>query len=72
MRLLLALLAVLVLSTPLAGQEQQGKKKKKEKEVPAQVELVPHEPARLFTGETPLTFTLTANLGRLRRDNHVC
>jgi hypothetical protein len=68
MRLLLALLAVLVLSTPLAGQEQQGKKKKKEKEVPAQVELVPHEPARLFTGETPLTFTLTANLGRLRRD----
>ena len=68
MRILLASLAALILATPLSGQEQQAKKKKKDKELPAQVELVPHEPARLFTDETPLALTFTANLGRLRRD----
>jgi len=68
MRVLLAALAALVLASPLSGQEQQAKKKKKDKEPPAQVDLVPHEPPPIFTGETPLTLTLTANLGRLRRD----
>lgn len=67
MRVLLAFLAALVLATPAAGQEQQAKKKKDKKE-PTQVELVPHEAARIFTADSPLTFTLTANLGRLRRD----
>ncbi|HKW47768.1 MAG TPA: hypothetical protein VJN70_09995 [Gemmatimonadaceae bacterium] len=66
MRVFLALLAALALATPVAGQEQQAKKKK-DKE-PAQLELVPHDPARIFTADAPLTFTLTANLGRLRRD----
>jgi hypothetical protein len=68
MRILLASLAAFMLAAPLQGQEQQSKKKKKDKEPPAQVELVPHEPARIFTGEVPLSFTFTANLGRLRRD----
>ena len=68
MRILLASLAALILATPVSGQEQQSKKKKKDKEPPTQVELVPHEPARLFTDEAPLTLTFTANLGRLRRD----
>jgi hypothetical protein len=67
MRALTLLLATVVLTTNLTAQEQQAKKKKDKKE-PTQIELVPHEAAHLFTAETPVAFTLTANFGRLRRD----
>src|SRR5437867_2718210 len=69
MRLLTVLFAIVSISAALPAQEQQGKKKKA-KEIPAQVDLVPHEAARIFTAEDPLAFTLTANLGRLRRDKN--
>lgn len=55
-------------STLLAQSQQQGKEKKPKKELPDQVELTPHEPAKLFTGESPIEFTLTANYDRLRHD----
>lgn len=70
MRRLLLLLGVFSLASNLGAQtEQQGKtKKQKDKEVPAQVDLVPHEAAHLFTGERPVAFTITANFDRLRHD----
>ena len=67
MRAFTLLLATIILATNLTAQEQQSKKKKDKKD-PTQIELVPHEAARLFTAEAPVTFTLTANFGQLRRD----
>ena len=63
-------LAMLLLATSLSAQSQQGeqKKKKNKQDMPTQMELVPHEAARIFTADEPLTFTLTANLDRLRHD----
>ncbi|HEY2856074.1 MAG TPA: hypothetical protein VGJ18_24755 [Gemmatimonadaceae bacterium] len=61
------LTASFALTATLSAQtKQQGKKK--DKELPAQVELAPHEAAKIFTGETPVAFTLTANFDRLRHD----
>lgn len=67
--LLLAAIAALT-ATASAQSQQQGeqKKDKKKKDMPTQVEFVPHEAARIFTAAEPLTFTLTANYGRLRKD----
>jgi len=64
----LLLLLLLGLSANAYGQQQEGKKKKDKKDSPTQVELVPHDAAPLFTAEEPITFTLTSNFGRLRRD----
>jgi len=62
-----ALTASFALTATLSAQtKQQGKKK--DKELPAQVELAPHEAAKIFTDETPVAFTLTANYDRLRHD----
>ena len=69
MRPILIVIATLAVATSLSAQaDQQGKKKKSKKETPTQVELVPHEAAPIFTAEEPITFTLTSNFGRLRRD----
>ena len=70
MRPLVILLFISALAANLSAQAQQGdqKKEKKKKDQSAQVDLTPHEAARIFTAETPLTFTLTANYGRLRKD----
>lgn len=69
MRTALILLAGLGLAATLSAQsQQQGKTKKSKKELPEQVELVPHEAAPVFTAEGPITFTLTANIDRLRHD----
>ncbi|HEY2378482.1 MAG TPA: hypothetical protein VGH98_21055 [Gemmatimonadaceae bacterium] len=68
MRALIAVLAIACLTATLPAQEQQGKKKKSKKDEPTQVDISAHEPAPIFTGDAPLQFTLTANLGRLRRD----
>jgi len=66
---MIILLATAGLAASLSAQAaQQGKTKKAKKEPPAQVDLVPHEAARIFTAEDPLQFTLTANFGRLRKD----
>jgi|SRR5690348_4496458 len=68
MRSLLILLATLGLSThALAQAAQQGKKKAKS-EIPTQEELRPHDAAKLFRDEDPLTLTMSANLGRLKHD----
>jgi len=68
MRFLIGLLAVVTFAANVSAQEQQGKKKKPKKDIPVQVDLVPHEAARIFTAEEPVRFTLTANFGRLRHD----
>jgi hypothetical protein len=68
MRFLIAFLALVSLAAPMSAQEQQGKKKKTKKDMPVQIDLVPHEAARIFTAEEPLRFTVTANIGRLRHD----
>jgi hypothetical protein len=68
MRWIIVVFGTVGLAAHLSAQEQQGKKKKAKKEVPAQVEMVPHEAARIFTADEPVTFTLTANIGRLRHD----
>jgi hypothetical protein len=65
---LIALVCLLAASDLPAQSQQQGKPKKNKKEVPEQVELVPHEAARIFTAEEPIAFTLTANLDQLRHD----
>jgi hypothetical protein len=69
MRRLILLLALTCLTTQATAQagQQQGKKKDKNASG-AQVELQPHEAAKIFTAEEPLTFTVKANLGRLKRD----
>jgi hypothetical protein len=65
----LPLLLVVGLSATAAhAQQQQGKNKKAKKDSVTQVDLVPHEAAPIFTAEEPLSFTLTSNFGRLRRD----
>jgi hypothetical protein len=69
MRPFIVFLALVALASPVSSQEQQSKKKKA-KEAPAQVDLVPHEAAPIFTADQPLSFTLTANFGRLRRDKN--
>ena len=69
MRSALILLASLGFAATLSAQVQpQGKQKKPKKEMPTQVDLVPHEAARIFTAEEPIAFTFTANIGRLRGD----
>lgn len=70
MRCLVTVIAIFALSHPLGGQAtQQAKEKKhKNKEFPAQVDLAPHDAARVFTAEQPIAFTLTANFDRLRHD----
>jgi hypothetical protein len=69
MRPTLILIATLAFATSLTAQtDQQGTQKKSKKEKPTQVELVPHDAAPIFTAEQPITFTLTSNFGRLRRD----
>jgi len=68
MRSFIVIIALVGLTASASAQEQQGKKKKAKKEMPTQVELVPHEAAPIFTTEEPIGFTLTANFGRLRRD----
>jgi len=68
MRFAMVVLALVGLAVTVPAQEQQGKKKKKAKTESTQVDLVPHEAARLFTAEEPIQFKLTANFGRLRRD----
>jgi hypothetical protein len=64
----IALVCLFAASTLPAQSQQQGKPKKNKKDVPEQVELVPHEAARIFTAEQPIAFTLTANIDRLRHD----
>jgi hypothetical protein len=63
---------ILALTATVAGnlqaQAQQGKEKKKKKEAPQQIDMVPHDPAPLFAAEEPITFTVTANFRQLRRD----
>ena len=66
--ILFAILALAASSSAHSQQQGEPKKEKKKKDIPTQVELVPHEAARIFTAEEPLTFTLTANYGRLRKD----
>ena len=61
-------LATLSFASTLSAQAAQQGKTKKHKEAPDQVDLTPHEAARIFTAEEPLQFTLTANFGRLRKD----
>lgn len=68
MRPILIVLATLVALNNLSAQADQQKKKKSKKDTVTQVELVPHEAAPIFTAEEPITFTLTSNFGRLRRD----
>src|SRR5438094_2393048 len=69
MRLTLALVASVCFAASVAAQTaQQGKTKKPKKETPEQIDLVPHEAAKIFTAEEALQFTLTANMGRLRKD----
>jgi hypothetical protein len=71
MRWPIVLVALLGFSTSLVAQtEQQGKAKKKKKEITSQVELRPHDAARVFTAEEPLALTLTANIDRLRHDKN--
>lgn len=67
-RVYLLLILLVGLGVNADAQQQQGKNKKAKKDTLTQVELVPHEPAPLFTAEEPITFTLTSNFGRLRRD----
>jgi hypothetical protein len=64
----IALIFLLAANNLPAQSQQQGKPKKNKKDVPEQVDLVPHEAARIFTAEEPIAFTLTANLDRLRHD----
>ena len=64
----LLLILVLGLSASAQAQQQQGKNKKAKKDSVTQVDLVPHEAAPIFRAEEPVTFTLTSNFGRLRRD----
>jgi hypothetical protein len=66
--LILVLATAAFTATASAQAAQQGKTKKPKKEMASQVDLVPHEAAPVFTAEEPLQFTLTANMGRLRRD----
>jgi hypothetical protein len=68
LRISLLLVLLIGLSANAYAQQQQGKNKKAKKDTPTQVELVPHDAAPLFTAEEPITFTLTSNFGRLRRD----
>ena len=68
MRPILTVIATLAVATSLSAQSDQPKKKHKKDTLTTQVELVPHEAAPIFTAEEPITFTLTSNFGRLRRD----
>lgn len=69
MRYTLILLATLSLTIEAGAQAaQQGKKKKAAADFAAQVDLQPHEAAKLFRDEAPLTLRITANLGRLDHD----
>ena len=67
MRPILIVIATLAALNSLSAQADQQKKKHK-RDTLTQVELVPHEAAPIFTAEEPITFTLTSNFGRLRRD----
>ncbi len=67
MRPILIVIATLTALSSLSAQSDQPKKKHK-RDTATQVELVPHEPAPIFTAEEPITFTMTSNYGRLRRD----
>ena len=68
MRKILFVIAALAALNSVSAQSDQQKKKKSKKDTVTQVELVPHEAAPIFTAEEPITFTLTSNFGRLRRD----
>ena len=68
LRYYLLLTLVVGLSTNAYAQQQEGKHKKARKDTSTQVELVPHDAAPIFTAEEPITFTLTSNFARLRRD----
>ena len=68
MRPILIVIATLATLNSLSAQGDQQKKKKSKKDTVTQVELVPHDAAPIFTAEAPITFTLTSNFGRLRRD----
>lgn len=68
MRSILIVIATLAALNSLSAQSDQQKKKKSKKDTVTQVELVPHEAAPIFTAEEPITFTLTSNFGRLRKD----
>src|SRR5689334_5112899 len=70
MQRLWSLVLVLGVAHQLTAQTQQAteKKQKKKHEIATQVDLVPHEAARIFTVEEPITFTLTADFDRLRHD----
>jgi hypothetical protein len=57
-----------MIATPVSAQAPQQGKTKKSKKDTAQVALVPHEVAKLFRADSPLTLTLTANMRQLRRD----
>jgi hypothetical protein len=68
MRSIVLVIAAASFAVNVSAQEQQGKKKKAKTELAAQVDLTPHEAAKIFTAEEPVQFTLTADMGRLRRD----
>jgi hypothetical protein len=67
MRPFARLLLLALLPTALSAQAQQGQSK--EKKPKADKELVPHDPAPIYTsGHTPLQLTLRVNIKQLRRD----
>jgi hypothetical protein len=68
MRFAIVVFALAGLAATVPAQEQQAKKKKAKYANPTQVDLVPHEAARIFTAEEPVQFKLTANFDRLRHD----
>lgn len=65
MVLLVALLALPMATTGAQDAQEKGKKEKKQK---SDTVRTPKEAAPLFRSETPISFTLTANFGKLRGD----
>ena len=65
---ILALAGLVVASQAGAQAAQQGKKKKAKTEFPTQVDLQPHEAAKLFREDSLLRLTITANFRRLEHD----
>src|SRR4051794_12771427 len=64
---LLGLLAMMILPAGVGAQAPQGQKK--EKKAKADQQLVPHDPAPIYTtARAPLELTLTVNIKQLRRD----
>ena len=68
LRLYLLLIPLIGVSANAYAQQQQGKDKKTKKDTLTEVDFVPHEAEPIFTAEEPISFTLTSNFGRLRRD----